>query len=183
MKNPSEAFELECDILVPAALENQITSENAHRIKARIIAEAANGPVTPEAHDILKNRGALIIPDTYLNAGGVIVSYFEWLNNLSHVRFGRVGRRFEENSHKNFMIAIERITGKRLPEKEMKRLVYGSEERTLVNTSLEDTMAVAYNEIRETRTRHGNGIDLRTASFIKVINKIAVSYMELGIFP
>jgi Glutamate dehydrogenase/leucine dehydrogenase len=183
MKNPAEALELESDILVPAALENQITSENAHRIKARIIAEAANGPVTLEAHDILKNRGALIIPDTYLNAGGVTVSYFEWLNNLSHVRFGRVGRRFEENSRKDFMIAIERITGKRLPEKEMKRLVYGPEERTLVNTSLEDTMAVAYNEIRETRTRHGNGIDLRTASFIKVINKIAVSYMELGIFP
>lgn len=183
MKNPSEALELECDILVPAALENQITSENANRIKARIIAEAANGPVTPAAHDILNNRGALIIPDMYLNAGGVTVSYFEWLNNLSHVRFGRVGRRFEENSRKDFMTAVEKITGKKFPEDEVKRLVHGPEEKTLVNSSLEDTMTVAYNEIRETRNRNGEGIDMRTASFIKAIHKIADSYMALGIFP
>ncbi|GAX63053.1 glutamate dehydrogenase (NAD(P)(+)) [Candidatus Scalindua japonica] len=183
IKNPADALELECDILVPAALENQITSENVHHIKARIIAEAANGPVTPAAHDILKKRGALIIPDTYLNAGGVTVSYFEWLNNLSHVRFGRVGRRFEENSRKDLMIAIEKITGKRFSEEEVTQLVHGPEEKTLVNSSLEDTMSVAYNEIREIRNQHIEGVDLRTASFIKAIHKIAISYMELGIFP
>lgn len=183
MENPSEALEMECDILVPAALENQITSENVHRIKARIIAEAANGPVTPAAHDLLTKKGTLIIPDTYLNAGGVTVSYFEWLNNLSHVRLGRVGKRFQENSRKDFMTAIEKITGKKFPEDEVEQLMHGPEEKALVNSSLEDAMTVAYNEIRETRNRHGKDIDLRTASFIKAIDKIARSYMELGIFP
>ncbi len=183
MTNPSEVLEMECDILVPAALENQITNENAPRIKARIIAEASNGPMTPGAHDLLKEKGTLIIPDTYLNAGGVTVSYFEWLNNLSHVRFGRVGSRFEENSSKDLMTAIENMTGKRFSEGEAKRLVHGPEEKELVNSSLEDTMAVAYNEIRETRNYHGKNVDMRTASFIKAIHKIAVSYKELGIFP
>ncbi len=125
----------------------------------------------------------MIIPDTYLNAGGVTVSYFEWLKNLSHVRLGRMGKRFEESLHRNLLAAIEKATGKTFPQEEVKRLGRGPDEEDLVNSGLEDTMIVAYNEIRETQKELGEGLDLRTAAFINAIHKVAVSYMELGIFP
>ena len=183
IESSSEALELACDILIPAALENQITHENAPRIQAKIIGEAANGPTTPAAHDILKEKGAMILPDSYLNAGGVTVSYFEWLKNLSHVRFGRLEKRFEESSNQNMMNAIEKMTGKAFPEKEVSRLSRGAGELDLVNSGLEDTMIDAYHEIREIQKQHGKEIDLRVASFISAINKVARSYLELGIFP
>lgn len=110
----AEALELDCDILVPAALENQITMDNAGRIKAKLIAEAANGPVTSEASEALLSTGKMILPDMFLNAGGVTVSYFEWLKNLSHVRFGRMSKRFEENVNKKILDAIESLTGKKI---------------------------------------------------------------------
>lgn len=175
------ALEVECDILVPAALENQLTAENAPRIKARIIAEGANGPTTAEAHDIIKDRGALIIPDNYLNAGGVTVSYFEWLKNLSHVRFGRMERRFEENAIKKMVEGVENLVGKRFSDEQIKKIVHGADERDLVDSGLEDTMVTAYNEIKEIRDRFN--IDLRTAAFVSAINKIGNSYEQLGIFP
>ena len=180
---PEKALELKCDILVPAALENQITQDNAPRIQTRILAEAANGPTTPPAHDILKKKGVLIIPDTYLNAGGVTVSYFEWLKNLSHVRFGRLGKRFEESIHRNFLIAVERMTGQKFSEAEVKQLARGADEEDLVNSALEETMINAYQAIRETQKQNGDAVDLRTAAFIGAIDKIAQSYMEMGIFP
>ena len=182
-QNPADVLELECDILIPAALENQITYENADRIKAKIIAEAANGPTTFEANESLRKRGVMVIPDTYLNAGGVTVSYFEWLRNLSHVRFGRLGKRFEESVHTNMLKVIEKITGKELTQAEMQQLAHGPDEADLVNSGLEDTMIVAYNEIRETQKQNREEVDLRTAAFINAINIIATSYMELGIFP
>src|SRR5438552_3764561 len=122
------ALELECDILIPAALENQITAENAPRIKAKIVAEGANGPTTAEAEQILLAKRVLIIPDVFLNAGGVTVSYFEWVKNLSHVRFGRVGKRFEESSFGRIVNAIERSTGHRFPEEERRTIVHGADE-------------------------------------------------------
>ncbi len=182
-EDPSRVLEFACDILVPAALENQITGENMHRIQARIIGEAANGPITSEASDFLKKKGVMIIPDIYLNAGGVTVSYFEWLKNLSHVRFGRMGKRFEESVHRSLLYTIERATGRKFPEEEMKRIVQGPGEEDLVNSGLEDTMIVAYNEIRDTQKRWGEAVDLRTAAFINAIHKITRSYTELGIFP
>ena len=182
-QNPADVLELECDILIPAALENQITHENTDRIKAKIIAEAANGPTTFEANESLRKRGVIIIPDTYLNAGGVTVSYFEWLRNLSHVRFGRMGKRFEESMQTSMLKAIEKITEKELTQAEMQQLAHGPDEADLVNSGLEDTMIVAYNQIRETQKQNREEADLRTASFINAINKIATSYMELGIFP
>ncbi len=177
-----DALELECDILVPAALENQITAANAPRIKAKIIGEGANGPVTPDAEEVLQKKQMLIIPDMYLNAGGVTVSYFEWLKNLQHVRMGRMGKRFTETSLTQLIITIERATGHKLAPQEKEKLARGPSEEDLVNSGLEDTMINAYNEIREIWKRTP-GTDLRTAAFISAINKVATSYMELGVFP
>jgi len=179
----SEALELECDILVPAALENQITGENAPRVKARIVAEGANGPLTADANEYLLQKGVLIIPDMYLNAGGVTVSYFEWLKNLSHVRFGRMGKRFEENMNIKMLQAIQDLTGKKFPSNMFTQIAHGADEADLVNSGLEETMISAYNQMNEIRKQHGGKIDLRTAAFISAINKVALSYMELGIFP
>lgn len=180
--NTGEALELDCDILVPAALEKQITADNAPRIKAKILAEGANGPTTPEAEEILLKKGVLVLPDMYLNAGGVTVSYFEWLKNLQHVRMGRMGKRFMETSSGQVLAAIERATDKPLTDTEKQLLTHGPDEVDLVNSGLEDTMIVAYDEIR-TIWKQRQGIDLRTAAFISSINKIATSYLELGIFP
>jgi glutamate dehydrogenase (NAD(P)+) len=179
----TDALELDCDILVPAALENQITSRNAARIKAKIIAEAANGPTTSEAEFILAERQVLIIPDTYLNAGGVTVSYFEWLKNLAHVRFGRMQKRFEEASAARLMEAVETLTGKKFAEKEMDFSTQGADEEDLVNSGLEETMVAAYRHIRQVREQRGDSIDLRTAALICAIEKIATDYEQRGIFP
>ena len=183
LPNPADVIELECDILVPAALENQITRENAPRIRAKIVAEAANGPTTPQADDILQSKGVMVIPDVYLNAGGVTVSYFEWLKNLSHVRFGRLESRFEENTHRNLLKAIESVTGVRFSESEQDRLAHGATEEDLVASALEDTMVTAYDEIRTESKALGQKARLRTAAFVIAINKVARSYMQTGIFP
>ncbi|MEW6489881.1 MAG: Glu/Leu/Phe/Val dehydrogenase [Thermodesulfobacteriota bacterium] len=177
------ALELPCDILVPAALENQITKENAPRVQARIVAEGANGPTTSEGEAILKGRGVLILPDVYLNAGGVTVSYFEWLKNLSHVRFGRMEKRFDEDIHKGLVGALERMTGRELSAKDAAHLATGPGEEALVNSGLEETMVSAYREIRSTADRLRGEADLRTAAFVTAIDKIAVSYQQLGIWP
>ncbi len=178
----ADALELECDILVPAALENQITSKNASRIQAKIVAEAANGPTTGEADETLRHRGVWIIPDTFLNAGGVTVSYFEWLKNLSHVRFGRMQKRFEEGAYGRLLGVIERVTGKPFSEEEAASFTRGAAEEDLVNSGLEETMVQAYHEIRE-HQRRWDAVDLRTASLVDAIQKIARAYKELGIFP
>ena len=182
-QNPMDVLELDCDILIPAALENQITVENSDRIKAKIIAEAANGPTTFEANESLEKRGVMVIPDAYLNAGGVAVSYFEWLRNLSHVRFGRLEKRFEGSVHTNMLKSIEKITGATFSEEDIRLLGHGPDESDLINSGLEDTMIVAYDQIREIKKRYGEEVDLRTAAFINAIDKIAISYIELGIFP
>ncbi len=178
-----DALELPCDILIPAALENQITMENAPRIRAKIIAEAANGPVVADASVYLAERGHLLLPDLFLNSGGVTVSYFEWLKNLSHVRFGRLSKRFEQSTHSRLLEAVENMTGKRLPEDVFSSLAHGADELDLVYSGLEETMVMAYQEIRETWKRHNSGIDLRTAAFINAIDKVAVAYERRGIFP
>ncbi len=182
-KNSGEVLELECDVLIPAALENQITKENANRIKARVIAEGANGPVTKEAEDILNKKGVMIIPDLYLNAGGVTVSYFEWLKNLSHVRFGRMEKRFQEIQTAHLVGAVEQVTGKKLDQIQRALIVHGANERDLVKSGLEETMIASYNEIRSIRNSIANIDDLRTAAFVSGINKLAASYSALGFWP
>ena len=177
------ALELDCDILVPAALERQITAENAPRIKAKIIAEGANGPTTSEADAILQQRGVLVLPDLYLNAGGVTVSYFEWLKNLSHVRFGRMEKRFDEGFARGLMGGVERLTGKSLGLQEKADLTRGADEVDLVNSGLEETMIEAYRGVRDAKVALGAGVDLRTAAMVTAIDKVAVIYREMGIFP
>ncbi len=180
---PLAALELECDILVPAALENQITTENADRIKARIIAEAANGPVTADADTILRKKGVLILPDFYINAGGVTVSYFEWLKNLSHHRFGRLENRFQHNAFGRLLDKVVELTGREVSERDREILTRGGNEVELVNSGLEDTMITAYQQIRETLKQHPEIPDIRTAAFVCSLKKIASDYISMGIFP
>ncbi len=179
--NTLEALELECDVLIPAALENQITAENVDRIKAKIVAEAANGPVTADATEVLLERGVLILPDLYLNAGGVTVSYFEWIKNLSHVRFGRMDKRFQQSADTEILGAVERLVGRNFDDATYDRVHDRGGEADLVRSGLEDTMVSAYNEIRETTLQLET--DFRTGAFVNAINKVALAYLERGIFP
>jgi glutamate dehydrogenase (NAD(P)+) len=177
------ALEMKCDILVPAALENVITRHNAGKVQAKIVAEAANGPTTAEADEILNAKGVMIIPDAYLNAGGVTVSYFEWLKNLSHVRFGRLEKRFEEHAFRRMLTAVGSITERHFTEEMLNTLSPGADEHALVRSGLEETMATAYDEIRATKCKLNGKADLRTAAFVTSINKIALCYGDMGIFP
>lgn len=179
----TDALELECDILIPAALENVINGENAARIKAKIIGEAANGPLTPEADEILIKQKVLVIPDMYLNAGGVTVSYFEWLKNLSHVRYGRMEKRFTENMNSHILSQIESLTDKKVTDSERKFIMHGPEEVDLVHSGLEETMITATNEIMAIWKNNPEIPDMRTAAYVCAINKVGTSYAELGIFP
>jgi len=178
-----KALELDCDILIPAALENQITRENVGRISCRILAEAANGPTSSAASAAAAKRGILVIPDVYLNAGGVTVSYFEWLKNLSHVRFGRMQKRFEESVRRDLLNAMSSATGASFSQAEVRILARGADEIDLVNSGLEETMATAYHHVRRYRNKLGPEVDLRTAAMVLAIDKVAASYATAGIFP
>jgi glutamate dehydrogenase (NAD(P)+) len=160
-------------------MEGQITRENADRIKARIIAEAANGPVTFNADQSLRERGVVIVPDAYLNAGGVTVSYFEWIKNLSHIRFGRMERRYEEAKGRALVEAIEEAVGKKVSDSITQRLIQGADELTLVRSGLDDTMRESYNTIAEIYRTRDNVEDLRTAAFVLAIEKIAHCYSSM----
>jgi glutamate dehydrogenase (NAD(P)+) len=179
----TDALEYDCDILIPAALENVINGENAPRIKAKIIGEGANGPLTPEADEIFAQKGTLVVPDMYLNAGGVTVSYFEWLKNLSHVRYGRMEKRFTENMNMHILGQIEELTGKQVVAKERQFIMHGAEEADLVYSGLEETMITATREIMDEWRRNPQIPDMRTAAYVVAINKVGTSYAELGIFP
>ena len=174
---------MHCDILIPAALENVINGENAKRVKAKIIGEAANGPLTPEADEVFIKKGILVIPDMYLNAGGVTVSYFEWLKNLSHVRYGRMEKRFSENLNTHILGQLEELTGKQVRPKEREFIMHGAEEADLVYSGLEETMITATHEIMNCWKGNPSIPDMRTAAYVVAINKVGTSYAELGIFP
>ncbi|RYZ26296.1 MAG: Glu/Leu/Phe/Val dehydrogenase, partial [Chitinophagaceae bacterium] len=178
-----DALEYDCDILIPAALENVINGDNAPRIKAKIIGEGANGPLTPEADEIFVQKGTLVVPDMYLNAGGVTVSYFEWLKNLSHVRYGRMEKRFTENMNTHILGQIEELTNKQVSTRERQFILHGPEEVDLVHSGLEETMVTATREIMEEWKRNPQIPDMRTAAYVVAINKVGTSYAELGIFP
>jgi glutamate dehydrogenase (NAD(P)+) len=184
-KDPLAVLGVECDLLVPAALENQITTTNARRVKAKIVAEGANGPTTPGAEAQLLRRGIGVLPDIWMNAGGVTVSYFEWVKNLSHIRFGRLAKQFQSGREVLTMSAMEQLTGRKVPMAERGILTAGPEEVDLVRSGLEGTMVDAWREIQEVMLR-GKGkkpIDARCAAYVVAIQKVLASYEHLGIFP
>jgi glutamate dehydrogenase (NAD(P)+) len=183
LPNREAALELECDILLPSALENVINQSNYKNIKAKMIGEAANGPISADVEDYLLKKGIVIIPDMYLNAGGVTVSYFEWLKNLSHMRFGRMEKRFNSNTYENLVSMVEGMTGKTVGNAERIYLTRGADEIDLVRSGLEETMVIAYHQFREILKKKRGIKDLRTAAFVSALNKIASDYMALGIFP
>ncbi len=179
-------LEAECDILIPAALEGVINMSNAARVKAPLIIEAANGPVTAGADEILRDKGCVIIPDMYANAGGVTVSYFEWVKNLSHIRFGRMQRRAEEARHELIVSELERLDDmlehrwSMTPDFKQKYL-RGAGELELVRSGLDDTMRAAYQSMREVWHSRDDVHDLRTAAYLVSIRKVADSYRAKGL--
>jgi glutamate dehydrogenase (NAD(P)+) len=174
-------LEMDCDILLPAALEGQITAENAGRIQASLIVEAANGPVTYEGDEALLRRGKVILPDLLVNAGGVTVSYFEWVKNVSHIRFGRLDRRLEEQRGLHIVHAIEALTGKKMARELAAPIMSGANELDLVRSGLDDTMRTGYCAVRDMRAAREGVKDLRTAAFVVAIEKIALAYQEMGL--
>ena len=171
-------LEMECDILIPAALEEQITTENAARIQAPLIVEAANGPTTFEADRFLREAGKIIIPDLYANAGGVTVSYFEWTKNLAHMRFGRMGRRLMELRSESTLDFIDHVLARDVPPDVKATFLRDADELNLVRSGLDDTMREAYEEFREVWRRRDDVPDLRTAAYIVAIDKVAHHYNE-----
>ena len=186
VENGAAVLEHDCDILVPAAMEGVINLGNAERIKANLIIEAANGPVTAGADDILRKRGCVIIPDMFANAGGVTVSYFEWVKNLSHIRFGRMQRRQEEARYQMIVDELENLSealGNKwtLSPGFKQKYLRGAGELELVRSGLDDTMRSAYQKMRETWAERGDVEDLRTAAYLVAIGNVASSYRSKGL--
>ena len=183
MKRGTDCLFLDCDVLIPAALENQIHARNVHRVRAKVIGEAANGPITAAADEVLRKKGTLIVPDVYLNAGGVTVSYFEWTKNLSHMRYGRMSRLLESLEAETFIRETEAITGKTFGAQAKETLLRSHDELALVNSGLEDTMRSAYRDMRTVMKRRKKVEDLRMSAYVIALEKIARAYLDLGIFP
>ena len=186
IEDGAKVLEEECDILIPAALEGVINITNADCIKAPLIIEAANGPVTAGGDEILRDKGTVIIPDMYANAGGVTVSYFEWVKNLSHIRFGRMQRRQEESRHQLVVDELERLSsdsgiGWELSPNFKDRYLRGADELELVRSGLDDTMRIAYQSMREVWHGRDDVKDLRTAAYLVSIEKVAASYRAKGL--
>lgn len=186
VEDGASVLEAECDILIPAALEGVINLGNANQVQAPLIIEAANGPVTAGADDILRDKGCVIIPDMYANAGGVTVSYFEWVKNLSHIRFGRMGRRQEEARHLLIVEELERLSkdkelGWTLSPNFKDKYLKGAGELELVRSGLEDTMRTAYQAMAEVWRTRDDVKDLRTAAYLVSIGRVASSYRAKGL--
>ncbi|EDQ03728.1 Glutamate dehydrogenase [Sulfitobacter indolifex] len=182
----AQFLEAECDILIPAALEGVINLSNAERIQAPLIVEAANGPVTAGADEVLRKKGTVIMPDMYANAGGVTVSYFEWVKNLSHIRFGRMQRRAEESRHQLVVDELERLSadkelGWTLSPNFKEKYLRGAGELELVRSGLDDTMRTAYEAMAHVWHSRDDVEDLRTAAYLVSIEKVAASYHAKGL--
>ncbi len=177
----SDALEEPCDILIPAAMEGVINLGNADRVQAPLIIEAANGPVTAGADAILRDKGAVLIPDMYANAGGVTVSYFEWVKNLSHIRFGRMERRQEEARHQLLIDELEKFEGNVLSDGFKQKYLHGAGELELVRSGLDDTMRAAYGAMREAYHSREDVQDLRVAAYLVAIDRVSSSYRAKGL--
>jgi glutamate dehydrogenase (NAD(P)+) len=179
--NGASVLERDCDILIPAAMERVIHLGNAERIKAPLIIEAANGPITAGADDLLNAKGTIIIPDMYANAGGVTVSYFEWVKNLSHIRFGRMQRRQEEARHQMLINELEVALGRQMPAAFKASFLQGSSELDLVRSGLDDTMRNAYQEMRRVWRGREDVPTLRVAAYLVALQRVAASYSAMGL--
>ena len=181
-QQPAELLEQDCDVLIPAALEHAITSENASRISAPVILEAANGPIDRDANATLREAGRLVIPDIFANSGGVIVSYFEWIKNLSHVSFERMTRRYQQVSNERLVRILERLAGHAPEAEDIALLCNPPDEIDFVRTALENTLSVAYGRLWESWKSRGLE-DLRTAAYASAIDRVGHAYLEAGIYP
>jgi len=178
--NPSELLELDCDILIPAALENAITIDNVDKIKTKLIIEAANGPVSFEADKKLFEKGVMIIPDIYVNAGGVVVSYFEWVKDISHIRFGRVEKRFQEQKILDIIDLIDKKTNTKTDFDTIKKIIHGADEEDLAFSGLEDSMRNAFIEIYNAKKQIKKSF--RDSAYYVSLKKIRNFYTVEG-FP
>ena len=179
--NGVAALEMDCDILIPAAMESQIHAGNAMQIKARMVVEGANGPVTYEADEILRRRGITILPDVYANVGGVTVSYFEWTRNISHMRFGRLQRQYDEMRGDYLVSTMAELTGKEIDGDVRKKIVRGASELDLVRSGLDDTMRMAFQDLREVMKQYPKINDYRTAAYVLALGKIVQNYEATGL--
>ena len=178
--NPSELLELDCDILIPAALENAITIDNVDKIKTKLIIEAANGPISFEADQKLFEKGVMIIPDIYVNAGGVVVSYFEWVKDISHIRFGRVEKRFQEQKILDIIDLIDKKTNTKTDFNTIKKIIHGADEEDLAFSGLEDSMRNAFIEIYNAKKQIKRSF--RDSAYYVSLKKIRNFYTVEG-FP
>lgn len=182
VEDGNSVLEMECDILIPAALESVIHEDNASNINAKLIAEAANGPITFEADRILRTKGIKVLPDAYMNAGGVVVSYFEWIRNLSHIRFGRMERRLDESRGNCIVHALEEMSGKEVPDNIKQMLGRGADEFDLVRSGLDDSMRQGLQEILDVYYHNDKIEDYRTAAYVIALTKVSRSYLDIGIY-
>ena len=182
LRDPKELLKVDCDILILSALENQINAQNVHEVGAKVIVEGANMPISADAYEVLKKNGQEVIPDIYVNSGGIIASYFEWLKNLGHVQFGRMTRRAEQNYKREMVDAITELSGKKkLSDLEYLVLTSGSGEIDYVYSGLEGVMHETWETLKQVKEKHN--VDLRTAAYISAIENVASSYNEVGVWP
>lgn len=176
-ENPAKFMERDVDILIPAAVEKSVHKGNADRILAKVVAEAANGPTTFAAEQILLKKGKVIIPDLILNGGGVTVSYFEWLKNLQHVAPGRLTKKWEEQSQKNLYNMIK--GGGDHSKQYEKNFFKGATEKDIVYSGLDEIMS---NTIMENwNNSHKYADNLRVTALVSALDKIALAYKHNGL--